>query len=255
MNDLMVSPDKRWLKFAGVCAFLGVALIPYENQWAGHGMNAFNQLIGGRIREWLDIGEMYPSTEGIVIASALMLFFTAGYRWVFIRFGLGTVLLAVSNTTLKLLFSRQRPTFDRRNGYVQELPPGETGQWFGWRESFQGFSPDAAFMSYPSGHSSMAGFMAMYLTYHFPRGKYVWWTLAVLSMMHRFDRSRHYISDCFMGIAVGIVVCHFVMPRSMISMKAKKIVARLSGVPQDTLVAAPQPRVLVHEQPEGDKTA
>ena len=62
------------------------------------------------------------------------------------------------------------------------------------------------YLSYPSGHTTTAVFLAAILSVHFPRAWFLWWGLAVGCMMDRLESAQHYPSDVLAGIAVGLMV-------------------------------------------------
>lgn len=213
------TPDRRWIFAALGLLVAGVLLIPHEDIWSGTAMYHFNRTLGSWLSDFVNLGNQFPKKEGFVIAGLVMAAFYGWRSGILWRFVLGLGLTGAINSVGKIFFSRQRPRFDRRDGYVRELPPEETGRWFAWEDSLLargGFNPDAAFFSFPSGHSAVAGFIAMYLTYHFPRAWFVWWGLATMTVFHRFDRTAHYLSDCLVGLAVGMLICHLVLPQSAI---------------------------------------
>jgi membrane-associated phospholipid phosphatase len=101
-------------------------------------------------------------------------------------------ILSGINVFLKWCFGRIRP--------YHGVPPFQL-------HSFSKNITDAeAGFSFPSGDASLAFAMAMSLTLVAPRGRILWWTLAVIVGIERIAENAHYPSDVAAGAALGCVV-------------------------------------------------
>lgn len=198
-------PGRGDLIAAGVLMACALVVLAFEPAWTSHMMIGVNWA-ASRIDTFVKTGGQFGATFGIVLVGFLILALDRDNRRRLFEYVTGVLMLAVVNTSLKALFHRQRPMFDRRNDYVPEAPMEEIGRWLGpWPGSWKEFIA-ADNLSFPSGHSAMAAFMAAFLTARYPRGAAIWWTLAVLCAIYRVDNARHYVSDCLAGFAVGIFV-------------------------------------------------
>lgn len=94
---------------------------------------------------------------------------------------------------VKLLVARSRPrAFDLLHGTV-------------W-QSFAGWLPserNTAIQSFPSSHTVTAVGLAVVLAAWYPRGRWLFATLAVLVGMNRLHCLAHFPSDVFVGTALG----------------------------------------------------
>jgi membrane-associated phospholipid phosphatase len=81
---------------------------------------------------------------------------------------------------------------------------GEAGEFRS--ESPTGGEMDAKSESFPSGHSASAAATAVLLTALYPRGRYIFWSLALAVAMLRFVNNAHWLSDVIAGVTVGYVV-------------------------------------------------
>lgn len=94
---------------------------------------------------------------------------------------------------VKLLVARSRPrALDLLNGTV-------------W-QSFAGWLPSersAAIQSFPSSHTVTAVGLAVVLAAWYPRGRWLFATLAVLVGLNRLHCLAHFPSDVFVGAAIG----------------------------------------------------
>jgi len=77
-------------------------------------------------------------------------------------------------------------------------------------DSFAGFLPLASAgsggQSMPSAHTASAVALAVGLCWLYPRGKYLWITLATLASMQRIDSLAHFPSDVVWGTAFGLLI-------------------------------------------------
>jgi membrane-associated phospholipid phosphatase len=85
---------------------------------------------------------------------------------------------------------------------------------------FKLFAFSSTFASFPSGHSSTAGAMAMSLCLLFPRFRSVFIAMGVLICLSRLALHAHWASDIVMGWAVGIAfsywLAHFLARRGIL---------------------------------------
>lgn len=108
----------------------------------------------------------------------------------FVGGSLGAGILA---SATKLLIARYRPrAFDLENGAV----------WQTFRCWFPGFGGTAT-QSMPSSHTVAAVGLAIMLTAWYPRGRWLFVTLAVLVGINRMHQLAHFPSDVLVGVALG----------------------------------------------------
>ena len=96
----------------------------------------------------------------------------------------------------KVLVARSRPrAFDLLNGTVWET-------FGGWLPS----NSNTSIQSFPSSHTVTAVGLAVVLAAWYPRGRWLFATLAILVGMHRVQCLAHFPSDVFAGAALGWLV-------------------------------------------------
>jgi len=94
---------------------------------------------------------------------------------------------------IKLLVQRTRPR-------VSDLADGTVWNTFlGWRH----FDSDSGHQSFPSGHTATVVGLAVLLATWYPRGRWLFATLAFLVGMHRIQHLAHFPSDVCAGAAAG----------------------------------------------------
>lgn len=109
----------------------------------------------------------------------------------------------IAANLIKSLVSRIRPHkyWELSNGaegithsFVQWLPILETTYLKeSWRQSF------------PSGHTATAFSLAVALSWAFPRGRFIFFSLASLAGLQRIVSNSHWPSDVLVGAAIGLL--------------------------------------------------
>ena len=126
-------------------------------------------------------------------------------RWAIPRVIVIVVGSAIAADLVKLLVTRDRPYhFDFSGGVWQTF-----GQWFSLANI------ESVHQSFPSAHTAVAVSLAIALTWHYPRGWWLFSALAFLAACQRLQSSAHYLSDVLFAAAVGsavAVVCLCIGP-------------------------------------------
>ena len=161
---------------------------------AGHLPKTFEKLV--RLSEAFSHG--YGAT---VILIAVLLLDGEGRR-VAPRMVAGTVLGGVLANTFKLLVARTRPRRFDLDGRILD--------------SFSGWLPLGQLPStqegFPSAHAATGVALATVLAWRYPRGRWLFLALAVLSGSQRVFSSAHFPSDVFFGAALGCFAAFACLP-------------------------------------------
>jgi membrane-associated phospholipid phosphatase len=205
IDDHRKRPPRWPLVVAGALALGAAGIAPFEHAWTGPAMKATYHALQP-VQDYVDIGGAFGATTGIVLITLLVVALDRRWRDHLPTIVPGVFVLGIINGALKLVFRRQRPMWDSDRDFLLSVPDQMAGHWFvtphpAWTDVF-----DQRYLSFPSGHSAAAAFLAAALSSAYPRGRYVWWGLAILCMVSRFEGARHYGADCLAGAAVGIVV-------------------------------------------------
>ncbi len=106
-----------------------------------------------------------------------------------------------SNTVLEpvpgdywLWFSRERPGTEIFSWISGRLPFGEE----------RGILSISNYSSFPSGHAAGAFVLAAYLARVLPKGRFLWYLLAVGCALARVRYRRHYPGDVILGAGIGM---------------------------------------------------
>jgi membrane-associated phospholipid phosphatase len=192
-----------------ILAGLAAILIPFEVSWSGPAMR-WTAKATSSLDDAISLGALFGAYPGIVAIAAAVWLLDDARRARLREFILGLLTVTAVNSALKFLFHRERPMYNRRRGFEPEAPLEEIGRWHGpWTGDVKTLL-DQSYLAFPSGHSAMAAFLATWLSAAYPRGRALWWTLAVLCMLSRFVNARHFLSDTLAGAAVGILAYHLV---------------------------------------------
>jgi undecaprenyl-diphosphatase len=175
---------KQWTVL-GVCAVVVAAMICADSELRGH----YRALVSDRPElGWL----AHKITKGLHLHYVLLMVcaacLAARTRWrevakaMTVGIGVQAIVIAV----LKDLIGRDRPI--HTDGV----------------SVFHG--PEWGSHSMPSGHAGLAFVLATVLSRFFPRGRWVFYPLAVLAGLARVHVDRHFFSDVFAGGVVGVLV-------------------------------------------------
>jgi membrane-associated phospholipid phosphatase len=108
-----------------------------------------------------------------------------------------SLLAGSAANVLKLLVGRTRPRhFDFHSDHVADT-------FVGWLPLL---SHGTGHQSLPSAHTATATALAIILTAAYPRGRWVFGTLAAFVALHRLHGGAHFLSDVCAGAAVGWAV-------------------------------------------------
>ena len=111
----------------------------------------------------------------------------------------GAIAGGLSANIVKLLIGRTRP----RNFDLATIDVWQTFQ--GW---FPLGSGGSALQSFPSAHTATAVGFAVALSAVYPRGRWWFYSLAILVGLHRVEVSAHYPSDVCIGALLGWLAGH-----------------------------------------------
>jgi membrane-associated phospholipid phosphatase len=148
------------------------------------------------VKELFQFGESFANGLGAVVFILAAFQLAPKRRWAIPRVITIVVGSALAADLVKLLVTRDRPYhFDFSGGVWTTF-----GQWFSWA------NVESVHQSLPSGHTAVAVSLAIALTWHYPRGGWLFSALAFLAACQRLQCSAHYLSDVMFAAAVGSAV-------------------------------------------------
>lgn len=141
----------------------------------------------GDVERTIKLMEIFAHGTGLLVTIALIWTLSPLSRRRLPRLLAAYGLAGVTVNLIKLLVPRLRPSA----GPEESLPEA----WGNWNYLSQ---------SFPSGHSAAAVALALSLTILFPRGRWVFLTLAGLACLQRIVFDAHWPSDVLAGATLGI---------------------------------------------------
>lgn len=102
----------------------------------------------------------------------------------------------------KVMIGRTRPNFSQLEGTVWATFTG----WAPGLSGEAGHAAKTAVQSFPSGHAATAVGLAVGLAYLYPRGRWIFVSLATLGALQRVAFGHHFLTDVLVGAALGCLV-------------------------------------------------
>jgi membrane-associated phospholipid phosphatase len=122
-------------------------------------------------------------------------------RWYLPRLGALAYGSGGLTTLVKMFVIRERPHFLLHHTQAEAI----AWNWrFDWSLSLL-TTVDESLRSFPSGHTATAVALAIGLGSLFPRGRYLFWSLAIMATLQRLQAEAHFFSDVLAGWGVGMV--------------------------------------------------
>jgi membrane-associated phospholipid phosphatase len=154
--------------------------------------------IPGDLRRLLQFGEVFAHSLGCTVIFGSLLWIDVKNRSKLWRAAAFVVVCAVTANAAKYMIPRYRPYT------YKELFPDSSWETFGSPLTQSWF--DESLRSFPSGHAATAAAMAIGLSYVYPKGRWLFLSLALLAIAQRLFAAAHYASDLFGGITITIAI-------------------------------------------------
>ncbi len=209
--ERILGPKIRWRRVmiaSGVLVVAGLACIPFDATIAQAAQRAGKSL-GGDLERTLKLLEQFgDGATTIIVALGVLLCGSSSLRARLILWLSGAIASSALVHVLKIAIGRPRPRFHDPHTFAwffRTYPvqhQGEEVARYSW-QTWIGSSSDLASM--PSSHTSAAFAMAVGLYIVFPKGRWLWFSLASIVALARVLHGAHYVSDVLVGAAVGLV--------------------------------------------------
>jgi membrane-associated phospholipid phosphatase len=106
---------------------------------------------------------------------------------------------------IKVLIGRRRPTTYLDQFLVPNFPEDTSTTWIGWLPEAT-WNINYATQSFPSAHAALVCGLAIGMSFLFPRGRWLFVTIALLASFQRVASSAHWMSDVLVGAALGFLI-------------------------------------------------
>lgn len=226
-------PAKRiWLHALWLTG-LGFILLPYDFSFYGH---QFEDSIPGDLTRVISLSEIFAHGFGVVLAAIAIWILAASHRRSIPRVVICAIWPAISVHLLKLLFARRRPlTYLQADGNPK-FPDSIDSTWLGFLSDERVNFPTYAIQSFPSAHTATAWGLAIGLTWLFPRGRGLFFTLAFFASVQRITSMSHWPSDVCWGAAIAFLMAGAVTQNWGIGYQLSKFEGRSNSDKNKTTV-------------------
>ncbi len=158
------------------------------------------------------LSEIFAHGAGVFVLLMTAFVLDVGNRRRLLRVGLCALCGGVFANGVKMLVARTRPDDFNLDGSILA--------------SFQGWLPilgmnaveewDRSMQGFPSAHAATAVGFALGLAAVYPRGRYLFFGFAALASFQRIVSGSHFLSDVFVGAAVGCLAAAFMRQGSFL---------------------------------------
>ncbi len=195
----------RWLvpSIALALCFACISVDVVISNWAQH------LSMPGDIRRFINLCEVFAHGTGSTAIIATLLWIDQRNRPQLWGVALTTIASGVAGNISKYVIPRFRP-------YTLSSEFEGDG-WQTWGQPFTESWFDETIRSFPSGHTATAVSLAIGLTMVYPRGRYIFASIAVLACAQRLISGAHYASDILASIALAIVITVPILSRWAVS--------------------------------------
>ena len=148
------------------------------------------------IEDVLDRAETFA--HGIGIAAILIVLFVTDIskRWAFPRVIFATISAGIAANCIKLLIGRLRPHSADLTAQISDTFTG----------LFPLFTVGSSHRGCPSAHTTVVFAFAVALCWLYPRGRHLFFAIAILAAMQRITSGAHFLSDVCWGASLGYFV-------------------------------------------------
>lgn len=204
MKDKLGSKLSAWLAWkpyvASLLLVVAALAITEFDAWLTH-PDRVHQLPGDLLRLFY-LTEFFAHGFGVVILAVGIFTLAPAARLYIPRIMACALWPGLVAHFLKIQFGRLRPIrfFDKNS--VSHFPEEPSKTWLGWFHNDQ-WNHDYISQSFPSAHTATVWGLAIGMTWAFPRGRWLFFAIAVMASAQRVISYAHWPSDVFLGAAVA----------------------------------------------------
>jgi len=185
-------------RFLGVSIAITFAVTVPAFQQADFRISAWarQQKFSGDFEKAIQLSEAFAHGSGVIAIFLILLWTDINNRRRIWNVAAYVLFVGVLANVAKYFLPRLRP-----NSGIEITDMHST-----WLPVLTGIGRRSAELSFPSGHSATAVALAIALTILYPRGKWLFTTLACLAIWQRVYSGAHYPSDCLAGAGIAIAI-------------------------------------------------
>jgi membrane-associated phospholipid phosphatase len=195
----MIEPDSgefRWSRRRKLLCF-GLCLIAASQLDLRIAAYFRTDPCGRTIRDLLEVAEAFGHAIGVVFILTAVSLLDPARRRVVPALAAASLGAGIVADLVKLAVPRYRP---------RAHPRGVASVWDTFEGPFSSLPWQDSLQSFPSAHTSVAFGLAFGLSHQYPRGRRLFFTLAVLCGIHRLQSQAHHLPDVVCGVLLGATV-------------------------------------------------
>jgi membrane-associated phospholipid phosphatase len=161
--------------------------------------------IPGDLKKCIGLSEAFAHGFGIVVVGIGIWLLASDKRRFIPRMISCAIWPSLGVHLIKLFFARARPMVYFGESWRSDFPANIF-------ETFIGFMPEGKLnttiqlQSFPSAHTATVWGLAIGMTYLFPKGKWLYYAIALLASIQRTTAFAHWSSDVFFGAAIAFLM-------------------------------------------------
>lgn len=160
-----------------------------------------DQRVPGDLRKFIALSEIFAHSLGCVFILGTLWWIDERSRRKIANGALFVLLCGILSNAMKAIIPRQRP-------YVFDKAVSDRGAaiWESWGTPWTESWMEEEIRSFPSGHTATAVAMAIALSYVYPKGRPLFFTMAALASLQRIFAGAHYPSDVLFSVALALTL-------------------------------------------------
>lgn len=187
---------------AAIAASLSLAVLPFDLALTDPDNLEF---LPGDLTRSVGLSEVFSHGYGVLLV-AIGIWLLVNHKSKFIpRIMMCAIWPSVGVHLFKCLFGRYRPISYLDEAHNCNFPTSIADTWLGWmpRDQFNAFY---ATSSFPSAHTATGWGLAIGLSWVFPKGRWLFFGVAMLGSIQRVTSFAHWPSDVFVGAAIAFIM-------------------------------------------------
>ena len=193
---------RRYWSIGLIMTGLAVCVLPLDTQLAQP--DNFRGLPGD-LKRFVHLSEIFAHGFGVIIVSVGIWLLVAEKRRFIPRIVMCAIWPSAGVHLAKAMFGRYRPIkyYDEKS--QANLPADFAETWLGWLPN-NAINTGYASQSFPSAHTATVWGLAIGMAWVFPKGRWLFFTIAALASLQRVTSFAHWPSDVLFGAAIGFVM-------------------------------------------------
>jgi membrane-associated phospholipid phosphatase len=181
----------------------------------------------GDLRRIIELSEFFAHGFGVAVVLSVIWTLTPQYRRMLPRLAACAILPGLICQVVKLIIVRKRPI------YFRDAVIESAGQTWGGLFPDKAHEIDYLYQSFPSAHAATAVGFAIGLSWLFPKGRFIFFGLAILSSIQRAAAGAHWVSDVFAGATIALVICYLIFRRGWIDAAFSRLESSVADTNND----------------------